>query len=139
MKPFFFTLAVIGILCSQVYAFPAIALEAATKRAGPHVKEKRQNPGFDASAQLIDVTGAHAFVPPDFTAGDLRGPCPGLNALANHNYLPHDGFASVTQFVEATNQGMQNRPLYRAERPLLMLRQSLEWASILPQSWLPTV
>ncbi|KAK3116741.1 hypothetical protein LTR53_002574 [Teratosphaeriaceae sp. CCFEE 6253] len=24
-------------------------------------------------------------------AGDARGPCPGLNTLANHNYLPHDG------------------------------------------------
>ncbi|KAH8659817.1 Peroxidase, family 2-domain-containing protein [Xylariales sp. PMI_506] len=29
------------------------------------------------------------FVPPGF--GDSRSPCPGLNALANHGYLPHDG------------------------------------------------
>lgn len=23
--------------------------------------------------------------------GDLRSPCPGLNSLANHGFLPHDG------------------------------------------------
>lgn len=28
---------------------------------------------------------------------------PGLNALANHNYLPHNGYASIAQFVNATN------------------------------------
>lgn len=27
----------------------------------------------------------------------------GLNALANHNFLPHNGFATVEQFVEQTN------------------------------------
>ena len=42
-----------------------------------------------------EVTGDHAFVPPDFSKGDQRGPCPGLNALANHNYIPHNGVASV--------------------------------------------
>lgn len=73
-----------------------------------HQNEKRVlgvAPGFNADAQRIDVSGVHAFVPPDFAAGDLRGPCPGLNALANHNYLPHNGWASLTQFVEATNKG----------------------------------
>jgi hypothetical protein len=25
------------------------------------------------------------------TSGDVRSPCPGLNALANHNLLPHSG------------------------------------------------
>lgn len=37
--------------------------------------------------QLIDVTGVHAWKAPG--PGDLRGPCPGLNALANHGYFPH--------------------------------------------------
>lgn len=106
MKSFFSVLAVVAIFLSQAHAFPYIALEAASNNGGPQVKAERRSPGFDASAQLIDVTGAHAFVPPNFAAGDLRGPCPGLNALANHNYLPHNGFASVTQFVQATDQGM---------------------------------
>jgi hypothetical protein len=69
------------------------------------LKEKRQAPGivpgFNAQAQYIDTTGAHAFVAP--STSDLRGPCPGLNALANHNYLPHNGVATITQFVQATN------------------------------------
>ena len=58
---------------------------------------------FDASQQLVDVTGAHAFVPPG--SGDERGPCPGLNALANHGYLPHNGIGSIEQFIESTGQG----------------------------------
>ena len=37
--------------------------------------------------QLIDVTGVHAWKAPG--PNDLRGPCPGLNALANHGYFPH--------------------------------------------------
>ena len=114
MSPFCIVLALFGILLSQVHAFPHIALEAASKKAGPQFKAERRSPGFDASAQLVDVTGAHAFVPPNFTAGDLRGPCPGLNALANHNYLPHNGFASVTQFVQATNQGIKSKSFHNA-------------------------
>lgn len=42
------------------------------------------------------VTGDHAFIAPNFTAGDQRGPCPGLNALANHGYIPRNGVVSVS-------------------------------------------
>ncbi|KAI0254741.1 Cloroperoxidase [Lactifluus subvellereus] len=34
-------------------------------------------------------TSNHCFVPP--SQGDSRSPCPALNALANHSFLPHDG------------------------------------------------
>ncbi|KAE9981996.1 hypothetical protein BLS_006748 [Venturia inaequalis] len=55
---------------------------------------------FDASKQCFDLTsGKHKFVPPG--PRDIRGPCPGLNALANHNYLPHNGIASFQQLVDA--------------------------------------
>lgn len=114
-----FTLSIaVAALASSASAFPSIALEAAAKRAESqkrcpyadmHQNDKRVlgvAPGFDAAAQRIDVSGEHAFVQPDFAAGDQRGPCPGLNALANHNYLPHNGWASLTQFVDATNKGM---------------------------------
>lgn len=47
----------------------------------------------------IDVSGDHAFVPPG--EGDQRGPCPGLNALANHNYVSHDGAISVVEQITA--------------------------------------
>jgi hypothetical protein len=36
---------------------------------------------FDRKAQHVSVKGEHAFMPPG--PQDLRGPCPGLNALAN--------------------------------------------------------
>jgi hypothetical protein len=39
------------------------------------------------------------------TATDIRGPCPGLNALANHGYLPRDGKKiHVTDIVTAMDQ-----------------------------------
>jgi hypothetical protein len=36
---------------------------------------------------------------------DQRGPCPGLNTLANHGYLPRDGVASFAEIVEAVQEG----------------------------------
>ncbi|KAK1216745.1 hypothetical protein PQX77_020632 [Marasmius sp. AFHP31] len=60
-----------------------------------------RSPDFDPHTQRVDVGGQHKFVPPGH--GDLRGPCPGLNALANHNYLPHNGVATVDEFVAATH------------------------------------
>lgn len=50
----------------------------------------------------IDVSGDHAFVPP--SEGDQRGPCPGLNALANHNYVSHDGAISVIEQITAATE-----------------------------------
>ena len=71
-------------LASHVLAFPAIMEEALDKgrKAGKIAKRVLGvNPGFDAAQQLIDVHGSHAWVAPG--SRDLRGPCPGLNALAN--------------------------------------------------------
>ncbi|KAF9872869.1 hypothetical protein CkaCkLH20_09732 [Colletotrichum karsti] len=36
---------------------------------------------------------------------DSRGPCPGLNLLANHGYLPRDGHVTLGQVIEATSRG----------------------------------
>ncbi|KAJ5825340.1 hypothetical protein N7474_002478 [Penicillium riverlandense] len=52
----------------------------------------------------IDVTGEHSFVPPNFENGDQRGPCPGLNALANHGYIPHNGVVSFGEVITAANE-----------------------------------
>ena len=52
--------------------------------------------------QLIDVTGEHAWAPPG--AGDLRGPCPGLNALANHGYFPRNGIVPLAVGASATEE-----------------------------------
>ncbi|KAF8847565.1 Cloroperoxidase [Acephala macrosclerotiorum] len=57
-------------------------------------------PGFDASEQYVSNTGDHAFVAPG--PNDLRGPCPGLNAMANHGYIPHNGVATIPQLIHGT-------------------------------------
>lgn len=36
---------------------------------------------------------------------DSRGPCPGLNLLANYGYLPRDGYVNFGQILEATARG----------------------------------
>ncbi|KAF2688487.1 Cloroperoxidase, partial [Lentithecium fluviatile CBS 122367] len=55
---------------------------------------------FDPKSQRIDVSGEHKFVPPG--PKDYRGPCPGLNALANHNYIPRNGVSSIEQLINAS-------------------------------------
>ncbi|KAH8711867.1 Chloroperoxidase [Phaeosphaeriaceae sp. PMI808] len=52
----------------------------------------------------IDITGKHAFQAPK--KSDQRGPCPGLNALANHGYIARDGITSFAEVVIAINQVM---------------------------------
>ena len=78
-------------IVGQAAAFPE-KLFAALGKSPKLMKEndsveKRQafgvNVGFDPAAQHISTSGEHAFEAP--SADDLRGPCPGLNALANHN------------------------------------------------------
>jgi hypothetical protein len=39
---------------------------------------------FAAADQFVDVS-------------DRRGPCPGLNAAANHGFLPHNGIPNIEQ------------------------------------------
>lgn len=53
---------------------------------------------FDEAEQFVSTSGEHAFVAPG--PNDLRGPCPGLNAAANHGYLPHNGIASLADTVD---------------------------------------
>ncbi|KAH7014282.1 Chloroperoxidase [Microdochium trichocladiopsis] len=49
------------------------------------------------------VDGVHEFRPPNFAQGDQRGPCPGLNALANHGYLSRDGVVGFLEAIDAIN------------------------------------
>ncbi|KAF6217672.1 hypothetical protein HO133_006774 [Letharia lupina] len=42
---------------------------------------------------------AHAFVAPG--PNDIRGPCPGLNTAANHNFISHDGVTTFTELLNA--------------------------------------
>ncbi|KAH7397234.1 Chloroperoxidase [Pyrenochaeta sp. MPI-SDFR-AT-0127] len=54
------------------------------------------------SRKPIDISGRHAFQEP--SNGDERGPCPGLNALANHGFISHNGITSFAEVVTAINQ-----------------------------------
>lgn len=86
-------------------AFPRMPIPAMEKRAmiegrddppasGVPIPDPAQVAGiFNAELQYVSNAGAHAFVAPG--EGDQRGPCPGLNAMANHNYIPHNGIATI--------------------------------------------
>lgn len=58
---------------------------------------------FTAEEQRVSVTGPHAYL----AAGpnDFRGPCPGLNAMANHKYIPHDGIVCLADVIVASKEG----------------------------------
>lgn len=110
------TLAIFALTESSVLAFPAGFEEALLKKSGispdgcPHLlleRERERNKKralgiFDPVAQKVDVSGTHKWVAPKRT--DQRGPCPGLNALANHGYLPHNGVADIATLISATNK-----------------------------------
>lgn len=92
-------------LAPFAHAFPAMmyeaaasdpALEARAKELAKMLRARQAGadaatplfepiPTFDAAKQYIDVGpgSGHEYVPPG--SGDLRGPCPGLNAFANHS------------------------------------------------------
>jgi hypothetical protein len=90
-------MAVMGFATAAAYPFMAetgaaehyLRQARSLQSSGASDVEVKRALGFDASLQKVDVSGSHAFNPPG--AGDKRGPCPGLNALANHGYLPHNG------------------------------------------------
>ncbi|KAF5327643.1 hypothetical protein D9619_004133 [Psilocybe cf. subviscida] len=56
----------------------------------------------DTSIKLVNDP-AHPWIAPG--KDDIRGPCPGLNTLANHGYLPRNGIARPSQIVEAAQEG----------------------------------
>ncbi|CAK1367452.1 unnamed protein product [Cercospora beticola] len=70
----------------------ALGISRAQSNCGP-----RLCPTFDEQDQLVSVSGEHEWIKPG--PGDIRGPCPGLNAAANHGYLPRNGIASIQQTV----------------------------------------
>ncbi|KAF9265817.1 Cloroperoxidase [Marasmius fiardii PR-910] len=51
----------------------------------------------------------HAYQRP--TTGDVRGPCPGLNTLANHGFLPRDGRnITIPVLLQAAAEGFNIHP-----------------------------
>jgi hypothetical protein len=57
-------------------------------------KDTRSEPRPDA---------AHPYIAPG--PGDTRGPCPALNTLANHGYIPRNGFCKTEEIIEGVMTG----------------------------------
>jgi len=57
---------------------------------------------FNPADQFVDVRPGttHQFLAPG--PNDKRGPCPGLNAAANHGFLPRNGIATIAQSKSST-------------------------------------
>ncbi|KAK5136579.1 hypothetical protein LTR08_002593 [Meristemomyces frigidus] len=67
----------------------------------PYNNAKNGLPGNGKGGFQVPATGdtAHQFVAPG--PNDIRGPCPGLNTAANHNFLAHDGITTFNELVDA--------------------------------------
>ncbi|TFK18279.1 Cloroperoxidase [Coprinopsis marcescibilis] len=96
---------------APVLAFPPYAslgglserqLEEIVPTLRPRVPPSPPGPPSFTGPKLVDDR-AHPFR----AAGrnDIRGPCPGLNTLASHGYLPRDGVATPAQIVTAVQEG----------------------------------
>ena len=59
---------------------------------------------FDADLQHVDLTGDHAWIAPG--PDDRRGPCSGLNALANHGFISRDGVVDRNDVINGISQAM---------------------------------
>jgi Peroxidase, family 2 len=128
MKHFTTSLAALALSIQYVTAFPGVISETMiqartanelkarnnaieggcpfAKREAEGRLQRRQlagiTPPFDAAQQYVSNQGTHAFVVP--SGSDQRGPCPGLNAMANHNYLPHNGIGTMEDFITGTQE-----------------------------------
>ncbi|CAD6892422.1 unnamed protein product [Tilletia controversa] len=60
------------------------------------------SPQTDTSSKLVN-DASHPYKAPRAT--DQRGPCPGLNTLANHGYLNRTGIVSPQDIVKAVQAG----------------------------------
>lgn len=106
------TAALLGAtLINSVAAYPHIAGIVAeemtkTQKDAPTLAERQiqpPSPTFNAKEQYVSTKGKYKWVAPG--PSDQRGPCPGLNALANHGYMPHNGIGTITDFIESTYRG----------------------------------
>ncbi|KAF9445689.1 aromatic peroxygenase precursor [Macrolepiota fuliginosa MF-IS2] len=104
-------------LASTASAFPAYGSLAGIPREEldqiiPTLQHKEPAPPpgplkYNGTKLINDA--AHPWKPA--RPGDIRGPCPGLNTLASHGYLPRNGIATPVQLISAIQEGfnMENR------------------------------
>ncbi|CAA7263571.1 unnamed protein product [Cyclocybe aegerita] len=107
----YFALLPTLVFAARVVAFPSYAsLAGLSERELDAIlptlelREPALPPGplKDTSAKLVNDK-AHPWKP--LRRGDIRGPCPGLNTLASHGYLPRNGIATPAQIINAVQEG----------------------------------
>lgn len=76
----------------------ALGLSRSETNCGPTIP----CPYFNEKEQYVSVEGEYAYAAPG--PDEIRGPCPGLNAAANHGYLPRSGIASLEETVRGLNK-----------------------------------
>ncbi|KAJ3519596.1 heme-thiolate peroxidase [Coprinellus aureogranulatus] len=69
----------------------------------PHVTPPTPPGPLKFNGTKLVYDRAHPWQP--LRKGDIRGPCPGLNTLASHGYLPRDGVATPSQIITAVQEG----------------------------------
>ncbi|EXJ56351.1 uncharacterized protein A1O5_12618 [Cladophialophora psammophila CBS 110553] len=117
MKFFISTCAALLGGCALSSAFPTVSNVALLARAGgfdipedltfediirqvQHQREKRLL--INALDTPIQVDGKYQWKAP--TSSAQRGPCPGLNALANHGYIDRSGVAKFPDVIGVINE-----------------------------------
>lgn len=114
MAPVLSTLVTTLVCLTPLTAgFPKLTEDAATqlKVLEEALPYERRQVAFDPQAQFVSTTGKHAWRAPRFDSGEQRGPCPGLNALSNHGYLPRSGVTPWTTIAKMTNEGEETLDL----------------------------
>jgi len=99
---------------SLVAAFPSLDSAALKRIASLAARDDNGNGGDeDGGGRLIQFPGPladsglkqipdadHPFIAPG--PNDQRGPCPGMNTLANHGYIPRNGVGTAEQILEGS-------------------------------------
>ena len=107
----------IGYGCENRCASPTSSVSNLHAHSGPRLSQRAASPptsqfpyggakidglpGSQKGGFQVPAPGdtAHQFQPPP--AGAQRGPCPGLNAMANHAFISSDGITTFDELVAA--------------------------------------
>lgn len=82
MKATTLAISLLALGATEVAAFPKMAAEHAAKLEASQQGKRstlarspvKKRVSFDPKSQYVSTTGEHAFTPPNFAAGDVRGP-----------------------------------------------------------------
>ncbi|KAJ2914364.1 heme-thiolate peroxidase, partial [Candolleomyces efflorescens] len=104
--------SILSIFCHLTFGFPSFEGLSERDLKDDHLASRQAvgadpppPPGpLDFSGSKLVNDPSHAWVSP--RTGDIRGPCPALNTLANHGYLPRDGIVTPTQLINGVQEGL---------------------------------